>query len=691
MVTIPQNPYVAGNPVGGTRAFVGRAEILDKVEEVLRRPQDSAIVLYGQRRIGKTSLLQHLETHLARVGFCEPVYFDLQDKATWPLGRVLEDLARTIAQALGLFDFDLRFDPETIFYEEWLPGILGGLPEGSCLALLLDEFDVLADPKTGRASETLFPYLSGLLSRSHGRLQSILTIGRNADDLSTVALSLFKDSLHQCVSLLSEEDAASLVRLSEANTTTLYWPDEAVEQVLKLTSGHPYLTQQLCAHVWEQSYEKGAERVPSVNSGDVEAAVPETLDASRSSLEWLWDGLPRTDRVFVSVLAEVGPGSIAQEELEQLLEERDLRVVIQGLQDGLQPLKNWDMIELTPSGYRFRVELLRQWIAEHKYLSRVREELDRTDPVAHSLYQAARELYRGGQSQQAIASLCQAIELNPDHVGASQLLADIRATQERSSLARQLGDLFSIVLSRPRVIAIVFVGTVILFLLLLKTGAFVSVPELYSIDDENVDGSYVVGWSGVDMATHYVLGESTDDACTNPREVYSGPDASYSISGKTEGYYCYCVKACGRLACSGWSNAECVRPWWEHEENNTCSQADGPLVYGLTYHGRHDTDLGDQSWEGWDCFSIDLQKDGQVSAELTTRVDEDLQLHLFDQNCEPVGSAEDLCYDPTPPYELGGPECTVGKGRYYVCIHTKDPRTGRDQYTLTVRFPSTEQ
>ena len=59
-MTLPINPYVAGNPVGDSPAFVGRADVLRQVLRVLRRAQDNAIVLYGQRRIGKTSILQHL-------------------------------------------------------------------------------------------------------------------------------------------------------------------------------------------------------------------------------------------------------------------------------------------------------------------------------------------------------------------------------------------------------------------------------------------------------------------------------------------------------------------------------------------------------------------------------------------------------------------------------------------------------
>jgi hypothetical protein len=107
-MAIPVNPYVAGNPVGDSPAFIGRADVLREVLRVLRRSQDNAIVLYGQRRIGKTSILQHLAAWLPREGPYCPVYFDLQDKADWPLDRVLQALARNIAHALGQPDTSAR-------------------------------------------------------------------------------------------------------------------------------------------------------------------------------------------------------------------------------------------------------------------------------------------------------------------------------------------------------------------------------------------------------------------------------------------------------------------------------------------------------------------------------------------------------------------------------------------------------
>ncbi len=442
---IPLNPYVAGNPVGDSPAFIGRADVLREVLRILRRPQDNAIVLYGQRRIGKTSILQHLAAQLPHEGPYHPVYFDLQDKTDWSLDRVLRELARTVTHALEQSSPDgstglatvLRLDPETGPRREWLSAALGDLPEGSSLVLLFDEFDVLADPQKEQAAAAFFPYLRGLLADAPGRLQLVFVIGRNVDDLDTIALSLFKGTPYQRVSLLSREDTTALVHFSEANDS-LIWINGSAERVWQLTCGHPFLTQQLCSHIWERAYDEEPDEPPTVSPTDVDAAVSDALGASRNTLEWLWDGLPPAERVVAAALAEAGPGPITQEQLEQLLRESGVRVVIRELQNAPHLLQEWDLIEPTAGGYRFRVELLRCWIAKHKPLKRVQEELDRIEPAAESLYRAALGLYRSGQLNRAVDPLRQAVSLNPNHVGANQLLADILLAQGQPGEARQL-------------------------------------------------------------------------------------------------------------------------------------------------------------------------------------------------------------------------------------------------------------
>ena len=51
----PPNPYIAGKALDDERGFFGRQEILREIERSLRREGNSSIVLYGQRRTGKSS------------------------------------------------------------------------------------------------------------------------------------------------------------------------------------------------------------------------------------------------------------------------------------------------------------------------------------------------------------------------------------------------------------------------------------------------------------------------------------------------------------------------------------------------------------------------------------------------------------------------------------------------------------
>ncbi|MCI0520435.1 MAG: SUMF1/EgtB/PvdO family nonheme iron enzyme, partial [Chloroflexi bacterium] len=435
---IPLNPYIAGNPVGNTPAFVGREDVLREVLRVLGSPSQNAITLYGQRRIGKTSILQYLAARLPEEGNYRPVYFDLMDKAALPLGRVLADLARTIAERLGLPapNFQKEAEVERAFRREWLPDALQNLPAGPGIVLLFDEFDVLADPGSGQAARDFFPYLRDLLALDPLRLQFVFVLGRNMADLSSIALSLFKGAPSRRVSLLTEKDTYRLVRLSEENHS-LPWTEEAARRAWELTHGHPFLTQALCYHVWEAAYEAEDEPRP-VRLTQVDEAAPAALEASRNTLQWLWDGLGPAERVVIAALADAGNCPVDDSGLETILRESGVRILIRELQNAPQILQDWDLIEPAEGGYCFRVELLRQWIAANRPLKRVQEELDRVQPLAENLYQSAYGFYRANDLSQAETLLRSALNVNPNHLRANDLLAELLVARGALTEARDL-------------------------------------------------------------------------------------------------------------------------------------------------------------------------------------------------------------------------------------------------------------
>lgn len=434
----PQNPYVAGNPVGNSRSFVGRADILREVLRVLRDPERHAIVLHGQRRIGKTSILQHLVSSLRtqHSGIYRPIYFDLQDKAKWSLGDVLVDQARGIASALGLPTPVPDGDPAAWFRTTWLPSVLANLSPETSLVILFDEFDVLADARAEHAASAFFPFLRQLLEEAQGRVRLVFVIGRNIDDLANIAHALFKSLPAERVGLFARDDAEVLMRLAEANGT-MAWEDAAIDRAWALTSGHPFLLQQLCWELWEKLHEdEGPASRATV--ADVDQVAARTLDSAVNVFEWIWKGLPPAQRVVASALAGAGANAISQEALEKLLLNSGVRVVIRELRDAPQLLEDWDLIEPAGGGYRFRVELLRRWIAKTKPLARVQKELDSIEPIAENLYRAGEGHYKAGALDAAAGLLRQARGLNPNHLRASELLADILIATREWTEARHL-------------------------------------------------------------------------------------------------------------------------------------------------------------------------------------------------------------------------------------------------------------
>src|SRR6266540_6814366 len=91
------NPYIIGNPVHGDM-FVGREDVLRRLEELWgQEGPRSSVVLYGHRRMGKTSVLQNLSGRFGSQTLV--VDFSMQR-----LGRIRQDGELLFNLALRLYD-----------------------------------------------------------------------------------------------------------------------------------------------------------------------------------------------------------------------------------------------------------------------------------------------------------------------------------------------------------------------------------------------------------------------------------------------------------------------------------------------------------------------------------------------------------------------------------------------------------
>ncbi len=416
-----ENPYII-TPLTGEDGFYGRSDILQFVHNTLASPYQKVIVLYGQRRIGKTSLLHQLsQPHHIPPGF-QPIYFDLMGRAQQTLGEVLYGLAREVAKKVGLpRPSQADFQQETYFQDQFLPQAYQALGNRQLL-FLIDEFDVLGEAPAKRraAIETFFPYLQELIL-DEGRVSFIFVVGRRLDELPSRIKATFKSAQFKHITVLNRTDARRLI--VEPARDQLEYEAEAVDAILDLTAGHPYFTQLIGYSIYDTlSHDSRS----VVTRSDVEDAVERAMELGMGGLAWFWDEFPPAERFILSAVAHVTDnGGVAhQSRIHQVLREHGVR--LQGIELSNAPalLSEWGIIyQPERDAYRFVVEFLRRWVRTKHSLAEAKRELESVSPRAISLYEAARSAHVDGDLSTAIEDYRRALTANPNHTRAQLGLA----------------------------------------------------------------------------------------------------------------------------------------------------------------------------------------------------------------------------------------------------------------------------
>ncbi|NER24104.1 MAG: AAA family ATPase [Symploca sp. SIO1C2] len=424
---VVRNPYIIGRPITEQEMFFGRESLFESIEDNLNN-SEHIILLQGQRRIGKSSLLSQIPYFIDKDKF-KFVLFDLQDKSHLPLSNILYDLAIEIIDYLDLgIDSgsipsveDLDKNSE-LFSHDFLAQIYQEL-DGKNLVLLLDEFDVLEDSQTNTASQLFFPFLKSLIAKQD-KLFVIPVVGRKLDDMPKL-LELFKGAPNYNVGLLDENSTKQLI-IQPTKDVPLEYEEKAVQAILELSAGHPYFTQVICFALFVMARDK---QQWQITCADVENILDKATEISEAGLVWFWQGLPITERViFATIASEQNPDATgAMSGLrEPLTLLKKYGVETELLKGAARKLVEWGFLSQESENlpYKVRIELVRQWIVKQYSLKTIIKELEKLEPDAEQLYIEADKIYQQGNVQDAIKAYQQVLAVNPNHFSALLQLAD---------------------------------------------------------------------------------------------------------------------------------------------------------------------------------------------------------------------------------------------------------------------------
>jgi hypothetical protein len=367
------NPYVCGNPVRGD-IFVGRDDILNQIEGLWQNAQPPSLVIYGHRRMGKSSILLNLRDKFDK----DTVFidFNMQRVGTFikSNGQLLHSLAVHLYDALEpevsadwaepkLSNFTSGDDISLIF-DRFLKE-LDKRRNGKRFAIAIDEFEIIDRKIEDKILE------AGLIGYFRSVIQTypwILFAFAGLPSLKEMTADYWEPLFGSVDSLLVSflEPAAARKLITQPTTDfNLDYDTDAIDMIIQATAGQPYLIQLICHTLVSRFNDQISlgDTPPSTrfSTNDVEAAIASKRfeDNSIAYFRGIW-GRDDDDRQK-DILRFLASKDLS---FDELLTKTQFKS--EELKQSIDLLKAHDVLRHNDYKYTYYVPLMRSWVAKHQ-------------------------------------------------------------------------------------------------------------------------------------------------------------------------------------------------------------------------------------------------------------------------------------------------------------------------------------
>ena len=375
--SVIKNPYYAGKPVRDSSMFFGRESLYEFLKaSLVSSGRNPSIILHGERKTGKTSILFQMENGKLNLGpeFI-PIYVDMNKMIINNNYEFLSILASLIQEAVShqtrmpAIPFEKEGNPFLFFKDNFLRNVANFVGEKRIL-FLVDEYEAIERKVTeGKLSKDILSFLKSVIE-SEIRLDFIFTGSRKIEDLEyfdewSYALGA---SVHRKISFLKKEDALKLIKDPVAGK--VWYTNRAVEKILEFSGCHPYILQYLCFNLVTLLNEN---KSFTVDTKEVEEVMRDIIENPMSQMEYLWRRLPENQKSLVSFLAEVTKrkgGPISEERIIDEFKEKNIKLLRDAntVLDDLDDLEEKGILKSKKHRYSFCMDIFRQFVAEHHHL-----------------------------------------------------------------------------------------------------------------------------------------------------------------------------------------------------------------------------------------------------------------------------------------------------------------------------------
>jgi ABC-type branched-subunit amino acid transport system substrate-binding protein len=366
-----RNPYVIGRPID-QQLFFGREKLFSAIQDDIQHNRH-IILLHGQRRIGKSSVIRNIPHELNDLNEFVFVTFNLEHYSQKSLSEILVDLSQEILNDLSLEDHNIKLPEITeleldsgIFYHQFLQQVYQ-LLENKNLVLVLDEFDALINSHDSELLEQVYKYLSSLINFNK-KLFLVLLIEQKSVNNHRIS-KIFKDVPVREIGLLNEDSTKKLIINPAKNI--LEYKEDAIKAILYLSAGHPYFTQAICFTIFGRARE---EDKWTVSSDDVKLIINKAIELAEAGLTWFWDGFSILEKVVFAAIAEAQENSNDYVELiKRYRPDTEHKLII----ETNQLLRSNGFLDEIKE--KVKIEFVRLWIIQRHPLKEEIHELDKIE------------------------------------------------------------------------------------------------------------------------------------------------------------------------------------------------------------------------------------------------------------------------------------------------------------------------
>jgi len=315
------NPFVAGMPVRD-EVFYGRNKELEELYRRIQRQEN--VMLIGERRMGKTSLLLHLNQRL-ELPFI-PVLVDLQafpGQAESLLNGVIQEIAEALL-GQGLLSPE-RWEKYSLTYARDFVEALGSMIDEAKeklkdikIVLMLDEAERLLESGS---------QVGGVLRASLTMNRDIVAIIAGTSQLvklpeDTHGSPLLNIFARMVLRPLSREDSETLI-IEPSNQAGVSYEPTALERIYELSGGIPFYAQAIGYQLIELANQESKN---GITAKDVNKVVPEIFERFSVAFQYNLEQLDDKERAILSIIASGKPLKDARKQDIRDLETRQIIV-----------------------------------------------------------------------------------------------------------------------------------------------------------------------------------------------------------------------------------------------------------------------------------------------------------------------------------------------------------------------------